>query len=1721
MKKKLMQLLLLCLATVPATAQTEKSNVLIYKLDGKVDTLLLNNVLDIYHSRRDVNGVEQSDISTLRLRTVGGERVYPLTEIDHVVMPKGRRIVSFMGTSQNDEGGNARGPRKTAITGDFPDGQTYLYQWVTGDYIYLSTGDRSRNVEYPYGSLSSKTTKGEFTFESDTLVADQYIILYSGTTRGTKESPIPYNKVKIPTTQTQTSPDNSDHLGASGDCGVATAVRQKNSNYIFDLNHKTAILCFMPRVEAYKGTLLETLRLKHVAVKAAGGKVIAGTFGLSADGLAAAPDASTGSDTITLMTNDFNLPLPHQKETAQDSVAAYMVVAPQTDNTTFTVYYRVYDVQSELDTIVQKTVTINNISGAKVYPVTHEIDSHILFAAQTDSVKWGFSEPATLYGSINLPLKDEADTYTGFIWGYNQNLNFSTKQADINNLSPDDQRSFNSAIGHDVRQTAYYYRAYAHEDGKYYFGKIKKFGMDRDIINMGTSVRWSSINMGAITKEDAGDYYAWGEVTPKNPKDFSKANYQHYQDGNYVEIGNNIVGNPQYDAATYLWRGCWRMPTRAELEELRTCSWTAATRPDEDGNDVAGWLVKSKTQPENSDSTLFIPKAGYYNGTNLGNFGNNSELWTGTLYDANHTLAHYLLNTNSGNYACERYYGLTIRPVFDSNIETPTGEYLFIRTDGFVYNDGQTEATLYGTLRGIDDVVTNVNIIQGFVVGITEDVTKDSGDALKFNYSKTPTDNGSYNMLLNADDMSTLPMGSATYIRAYLTYTDKNSEEHTYYGGAVKMEPMELTTDSTNWQVNMTSARLCGTSKGISESIKNIVDLGFVVGTTDDVTLQTENSIELVSTNKGNGKFVAVLDNMELKQYYYRAFIRHTGTGQVFYGEPKMLGLEFVDLGLPSGLKWANINVGAQQPTDPGNHYSWGEVSTKTRYDNNAATYLHYLKNIGDDINGTTYDAAQVNWQGPWRMPTKADFEELKANCVMVYKEDYYGKKGYLLTSKINDRSIFIPASGYSNSTTLDNHIDWRPIYWTSTTIDNSKAYAFEIRNNNATDKTNGLYLSSDQTRHYGFGVRPVALVNNTLDDESKIQLTTDSVTWEVGESSATLHGYLLGLRYNPDAQESGFAVSNDHISDDAVFGTEGVNFYSTHEGEIALVASRHYTCVATGIEDGKVYYYRAYVKVGDKYYYANEREFGRRMVKLFDDSDILWSNINLGASSCDDSGDYYAWGETTAKTSFSRPDTYPDLGADIAGSSNDAAHANWGGLWRLPTRDDVNELLTRCTWTEVTKYDQPMYKVVGPSGDSIFIAKRGSMSGTSVANDGTRASFWTSNLNDTEGYDKDNAYGTSFYGANRTIDAVARYLGYTIRPVIKYTHELADQTKIYLTTDSTNWEVGERNPRLVGAVAGLNALDADPNVTVTRGFVVGYDNDVNALKVVADGGNAQKIFADVAATASATDNTFRGTTTYDKDTTYYYRAYVKIEKEGEADAYYYGNIRRYGLELVEMGNGIIWASLNLGAQISSDYGDRFAWGETNANKSSYTQGTYRYYDNGYTNIGSDISKSSRDAAKATWTGTWRMPTVAEMYWLANDDNCTWTWTTEDGVSGYRVTSKADGFEGNNIFLPAAGYQDNAYFKSLGTGCYYWTSSMNNDNQARYLYGDATTKDAEHGFERFYGLAIRPVKNSGNIEGSSEGITGYHKQGGVQTGDNGGNGSGNAGSGNTGTTIGN
>ena len=127
-------------------------------------------------------------------------------------------------------------------------------------------------------------------------------------------------------------------------------------------------------------------------------------------------------------------------------------------------------------------------------------------------------------------------------------------------------------------------------------------------------------------------------------------------------------------------------------------------------------------------------------------------------------------------------------------------------------------------------------------------------------------------------------------------------------------------------------------------------------------------------------------------------------------------GHDWVDLGLPSGLKWATCNVGASSPSDYGDYYAWGETSTKSSYtDDNSTTYF---KEIGDIAGDSTYDVARAKWHGSWRMPTMAEFEELRDsdNCTWEWTTQD-GHEGYKVTSKKNGSSIFLPAAGWRDGT--------------------------------------------------------------------------------------------------------------------------------------------------------------------------------------------------------------------------------------------------------------------------------------------------------------------------------------------------------------------------------------------------------------------------------------------------------------------------------------------------------------------------------------------------------------------------------------------------------------------------------------------------------------------------------------------------------------------------------
>lgn len=218
------------------------------------------------------------------------------------------------------------------------------------------------------------------------------------------------------------------------------------------------------------------------------------------------------------------------------------------------------------------------------------------------------------------------------------------------------------------------------------------------------------------------------------------------------------------------------------------------------------------------------------------------------------------------------------------------------------------------------------------------------------------------------------------------------------------------------------------------------------------------------------------------------------------------------------------------------------------------------------------------------------------------------------------------------------------------------------------------------------------------------------------------------------------------------------------------------------------------------------------------------------------------------------------------------------------------------------------------------------------------------------------------------------------------------------------------------------------------------------------------------AASSSTSQKTDGGTTTVTE---------TKSLREGEGQS----EKVIYGHKAVDLGLSVYWAESNIDASSIEDYGDYYSWGETYS-KNTYSPNNYLYYKNGsFENIGTDIAKTSYDAAHVRWGSPWRMPTKEEFEELIRE--CQWSWTTHNGVKGYKV----QGANGNSIFLPSAGQTRNSSRHWTGERGYYWTSTVG--KTSRYAYylvfapfvgNGVLGTETDNGYDfRCWGYVIRPV----------------------------------------------
>ena len=181
----------------------------------------------------------------------------------------------------------------------------------------------------------------------------------------------------------------------------------------------------------------------------------------------------------------------------------------------------------------------------------------------------------------------------------------------------------------------------------------------------------------------------------------------------------------------------------------------------------------------------------------------------------------------------------------------------------------------------------------------------------------------------------------------------------------------------------------------------------------------------------------------------------------------------FVDLGLPSGTKWATSNVGSDTPEGYGDYYAWGETTPKETY--NWDTYRYYdgsnlTKYTGSD-NLTTLeasdDAATANWGSGWRMPTQTEMQELISNCTVTWTTQN-GVNGRLFTGP-NGNSIFLPAAGNRRGSELYGAGSYG-LYWSSSLSTDYPDSAWYL------NFYSDYYGMGYYGRGYGQSVRPVCV---------------------------------------------------------------------------------------------------------------------------------------------------------------------------------------------------------------------------------------------------------------------------------------------------------------------------------------------------------------------------------------------------------------------------------------------------------------------------------------------------------------------------------------------------------------------------------------------------------------------------------------------------------------------
>ena len=775
---------------------------------------------------------------------------------------------------------------------------------------------------------------------------------------------------------------------------------------------------------------------------------------------------------------------------------------------------------------------------------------------------------------------------------------------------------------------------------------------------------------------------------------------------------------------------------------------------------------------------------------------------------------------------------------------------------------------------------------------------------------------------------------------------------------------------------------------------------------------------------------------------------------------------EYVDLGLPSGTLWATRNLGASSPMDFGSHFAWGETEPKTSFDQSNYTCTGYNALDNKLVLDPKDDAAWVNWGPSWRMPSLEQIKELDQNCSSQWTQ-INNIHGYLITGT-NGNFMFLPAAGYGNGPSVDNGGS-EGNYWTRSLRyimeydDWSKAYSLVF--SSSYQHTNIL------GRELGANVRAVrASLNEVYIEQQSLDLglvyVGDTSTGELTIINSSNEPITLTATADEPfsfKQDDGSALSSMTIEvPGSSYAQVTVMFTATQPGEF----NGDVTIQHPALDGGQ-----CVIPVHARAYADSDQDY----VDLGLPSGTLWATRNIGANTPEESGDFFAWGETEPKEEYYMSnykwydfdnELYTKYCTDseygVVDNKNeleprdDAAWVNWGPSWRMPSSEQLIELREKCSWEWIKRNNVYGHLVTGPNGNTIFLPA----AGDSFSSPNAQGYYWSRTLT----REPDEAVCLAYHSQWAYLSNARRSLGYPVRAVrMSLEHFYIEQQSLDFVAS-----VGDTCTSLLTIVNCTNfpltvmgSVDEPFYFNWGGGLVSSVTYDVYGQLYV------MQAISFIATTPGQYNSkvTFRS-------------ALDGTVIEVPVSALVFPDVNPQQ-DAVDLGlpSGTLWATCNVGASSPEESGDAFAWGETEPVGEIDWFNTWNNYKwcNGSEDTMTKYCTDSQygtvdnltelepedDAAWVNWGPMWRIPSNEQFDEL--EENCTWKKATKNGVEGRLIT----GPNGNYIFLPASEYFD------------YWSRNLN-PGISYYAFGrsfdETSTKWLFMWSPRFSGNYVRAVR---------------------------------------------